>query len=387
MWSEVSNSSISRLEEQVGFVAARPRHKTGSPENVLITSVLQHYWKTHSDATPGAFQARRTGSLLMEWLIDVRKMPTATVADFSTPWQQEFIKWLAHAKDHAVATITRELCIVLAALNHAAKQIIVDENGEKREVQILKNAVSVIYKEKDVSRLTGKPESTPRDWVPTWEQTALFVDTIGRQTSKGKWNKNGENLFRYVAVALNTWARPEAILDLNVPTQVDFERGIVRLNPPFRKQTKKVRPTILLTDNLRALLQDWNCDRPVHRNGVALKSIKKVFKTHAMDLGMPKFTPYTLRHFMATNIRRMEGCNVTREQRQEWLGHKPQDTTGWYEHFDPEWLREAKIGTDKIIERLNRLLNTRTLAPVFPPATTHIANDSWNSKRKVSKLS
>jgi hypothetical protein len=90
---------------------------------------------------------------------------------------------------------------------------------------------------------------------------------------------------------------------------------------------------------------------------------------------------------MATNIRRMEGCNVTREQRQEWLGHKPQDTTGWYEHLDPEWLREAKTGTDKIIERLNRLLKVRTLGPVFPVATTNIANGRLNSKRQVSKSS
>lgn len=378
-----AQSLATRPHGKFDLVLGSPPKNVGVDNHVSITSILQHYWETHSDATPSAFQARRAGGLLLEWLVDVREKPAATVVDFSTPWQQEFIKWLADAKDHAVATITREMCIILAAINHAAKRIVIDENGDKREVQFLKDTVSVIYKEKDVSRISGKPESIPRDWVPTWEQTALFIDTIGRQTSKGKWNKNSENLFRYVAVALNTWARPEAVLELHVPTQVDFESGLVRLNPPHRKQTKKVRPTILLTDNLSAILKEWNCDRPVHRNGVALKSIKKVFRSHAINLGMPKFTPYTLRHFMATNIRRMEGCNVTREQRQEWLGHKPQDMTGWYEHFDPEWLREAKIGTDKIIERLNGLLKIRSLIPVFPRA--NISDAKANGIRKIMR--
>ena len=85
---------------------------------------------------------------------------------------------------------------------------------------------------------------------------------------------------------------------------------------------------------------------------------------------MPKFTPYTLRHFMATNIRRMEGCNVTREQRQEWLGHKPQDTTSWYEHHDPEWLREAKIGTDKIIVEVERSAQNQNARPDYLPSNS-----------------
>jgi hypothetical protein len=88
---------------------------------------------------------------------------------------------------------------------------------------------------------------------------------------------------------------------------------------------------------------------------------------------------------MATNVRKMEGCNVTREQRQEWLGHKPQDTTSWYEHHDPEWLREAKIGTDKIIERLNGLLKTRTLFPITSQATPKNENSQPDLKLMVSK--
>jgi integrase len=219
------------------------------------------------------------------------RFQTDTLPEFSMPWQQEFIKWLGEEKNHAVATISREMTSVAAAFNHAVKRIVVDDDGSKRVVQLLKYAVPILYKEEEISRLTLKPGPTPRSWLPTWEQMAQFIDTIGRRTSKGEWNKNSENLFRFIVFMLNTWARPEAILEIDVPEQVDFEAGILRLNPPGRKQTKKVRPTIPLTDNLKAWLKHWNIDRPIHRNGEALKSIKKVFKAHAMDLDMPKFTP------------------------------------------------------------------------------------------------
>ena len=367
------------------YVITRPPEDGLSPKNALVTAILTHYWQTHSDATPSAAQARRAGELLVEWIVDARNKPAANAADFSIPWQHEFIKWLSEKKNHAVGTISREMSIIAAAFNHAVKRIVIDDDNLKREVQLLKYAVPVIYKQDEISRLTSKPVSEPREWTPRFEELAMFIDTIGKRTAGGTWDKNSENLFRYVVCALNTWARPEAILQLHVPTQVDFEAGILRLNPPQRKQTKKVRPKIPLTDNLAAWLKDWGTERPIHRNGMALKSVKKVFKAHAVLLGMPKFTPYALRHFMATNIRHIDGCDVTREQRQEWLGHKPQDTTSWYEHSDVEWLREAKIATDKIMIRINGLLKTRTLLPITSQATPKEATDRNGLKLVASK--
>jgi hypothetical protein len=67
---------------------------------------------------------------------------------------------------------------------------------------------------------------------------------------------------------------------------------------------------------------------------------------------------------MATNIRRVRGVKVETEQRDEWLGHVVQDTRSWYEHFDPEWLREVKMGTDAILRRLDGMLKKRTLFPI-----------------------
>lgn len=176
-------------------------------------------------------------------------------------------------------------------------------------------------------------------------------------------------------LALNTWARPGAILSLNLKRQINDNSGIVHLNPEGRRQNKKYRPDIRLTDNLSAWVKEWDCEYPISREGEPLTTIKKVFKAHAKRMGMPQMTPYSLRHFMGTNIRRVEGCEVSREQRQEWLGHKPQDTTSWYEHFDPEWLREAMMGTDRILSRLDGLLKTRTLVPITSQTTLKSASD------------
>jgi hypothetical protein len=96
-----------------------------------------------------------------------------------------------------------------------------------------------------------------------------------------------DNLFRFIVGAMYLWARPEAILQLNVKEQVNFEAGLVTLNPPSRNQTKKHRPMVRLTDNRRAWLEHWRDDYPIHIDGEPITTIKKTFKRHAVKLGMP----------------------------------------------------------------------------------------------------
>ena len=109
-----SNSSTHR--KMSGGFAMKKQHNLDSSENVLISTILNHYWVTHSDFTPSAFQSRRAGTLLMEWLADVRINPAPDASDFSLPWQQDFVKWLGLEKNHAVSTIAREMTSIAAAL-------------------------------------------------------------------------------------------------------------------------------------------------------------------------------------------------------------------------------------------------------------------------------
>ena len=77
----------------------------------------------------------------------------------------------------------------------------------------------MIYEPAVISKLTGKPMPKARDWLPTWEQMARFIDTIPVPVHE-KDKRHSDNLFRFVVVALNTWSRPAALLELAVSQQV-----------------------------------------------------------------------------------------------------------------------------------------------------------------------
>ena len=176
-------------------------------------------------------------------------------------------------------------------------------------------------------------------------------------------------MFRYVVIALNTWARPEAITDLNFDTHVNVEHRLVDLLPEGREQNDKNRPTIPLTDNLLGWHLHWNEAYPIRWEGERVVNVKKALRRTAATVGLTQLNRYTLRHFMATSVRRQKlarGRHVSREQRSLWLGHRVKDgsdTTAWYETFDPDFLAEAREATDLIIRSLDRLLKKRRLIP------------------------
>src|SRR5208337_4605713 len=146
-----------------------------------------------------------------------------------------------------------------------------------------------------------------------------------------------------------------------------FLEGTVDLNPPGRRQNNKVRPLIRLTDNLRGWLLHWNETRPIHRKGHAVASVRHSdFRAIAERAGV-KITPYTLRHYMATRIRRLpEAMRPTREERAAWLGHVDphhRTTEEWYESQDPHYLEQCSKGIDSLMSQLNLI----SPCPLFAP--------------------
>ena len=72
-----------------------------------------------------------------------------------------------------------------------------------------------------------------------------------------------------IHTALGTAGRPEAVLDLH-SNFIDLGHGLVTLNPPGWKQTRKYRPTVKLPDTLRSFViegyQVSYCGKPC--NGI-----------------------------------------------------------------------------------------------------------------------
>lgn len=82
-----------------------------------------------------------------------------------------------------------------------------------------------------------------------------------------------------------------------------------------------------------------------------ITTVKKTFKRYAVDCGLPEFSPGTIRHFMATMVRR-EKPPVSKEQRDVWLGHDEKRTANSYEAFDPDYLADCMQATESVIAKL-----------------------------------
>jgi integrase len=319
----------------------------------MMIVALNHYYENDVRHKPSASPAFRAIQLVSTYLGE--KVGTAAcVSAFGPIRQQDFMRWCVEKYSHSAGTIARNLSVVSAAFHFGKKlQIVRDGFGNEMEVLLLDAAPDVVTQAKEVARLTDLPDSKPRDWLPTFEELGKFIDAI---------DVRQENLFRFVILALNTWARPEAIIDLRVDRQVKLQFGVLDLNPPGRRQNKKYRPTIKLTDNLAGWLKHWDASAPMMWDGSPVTTMKRTFKRHALACGLPSFTQDTIRHFMATYVRHATP-RVSKEQRDIWLGHDDGRTAGnWYEHNDPEFLEDAKRATDSIIEHQLQACTTRPLS-------------------------
>ena len=385
------------------YVVSSKHEDPRDPEQVMLVAILTHYYERHSDNRRSAHAARRAGVLVMQFLkSECGFGPEVKAAQFTKGLQAKFAQWSVEKFQHTPSYISRNLSVIAAACRFATKTIVKRmPTGQFEEIRLLRLMPEICFDTKWLAEMTGRPEPQPRDYVPTFEELASLLDIEG-----------SEVLRRYDIIALNTWARPEAILELSVRTQVDFGEGLINLNQPGRKQNKKHRPTIKLTENLRGWFEFWGEDKPLAygtrqpkidklepersaathiksqfkrrtfrwmllRSGHAKSEIDDLFRrsrkgetepfktaiAKAESKGIKRITQYTLRHFMATRVRGLKEVKVDREQRSLWLGHGKKDATSWYETFDPEHLREAARATNIILEKLDAL-TTRPMVPL-----------------------
>ncbi len=142
----------------------------------------------------------------------------------------------------------------------------------------------------------------------------------------------------YVLLGLYTMARPSAILDLTWD-RVDFERRLIDLNPPGRKQTAKRRPVVKmnaeLADALAEAYQARQCEYVVERGAQKVGSVKKAFQAASERSGIYA-TPYTLRH---TGAVWAAEAGISMPMIAQFLGHDDDRTTQkHYSRFSPDYL-------------------------------------------------
>lgn len=333
-----------------------------APGEVWLFDVLKHY-KDHYAEPKGYKQmaaARRAAELVYSAFKSFMGAPR--VADLTRTNQRRVWKHMATDAGLSAKSIMTYMIAVRAAVKYAAVPQIIVIDGREEEVQLLESPVSIFCNQEEIAEHIGGTVSAPREYIPTFPELGKWIDAIEE-----------EDDFRFVMIMLNTCARNEAIFDLRISEQVDFEFGTIDLNPKGRRQTKKRRPIIRMTTNLAAWFEHWGDDKPVRQyQDTVEKRLNRLGKpvvdeegNEAPGLGMPEMTCYTLRHFMATNMRRVS-FPVSKEQRSKWLGHSVNEgskTTDWYEKFDPDYLEEPMRATEEIIAKLQKHTHRKLFAP------------------------
>jgi integrase len=216
------------------------------------------------------------------------------------------------------ATVRKELGIMRAVFNFMVKRV------EPKELRV---------DFKDLSYIPLPPKPPARDRVLSSEELELI-------RISNKIPDNGERMSRisrYLWLLMETGARAEALRSLTW-AQIDFDNGIIRLNPWGRNQTTKRRPTIPMSDDLILVLKhakaeatsDWVID---HR-GQIRKSMERFCETHRLS----KVTAHTFRHTLAT---RLAQANVSMTEIAAMLGDSIATVEKNYLHISPQFLRGA----------------------------------------------
>lgn len=336
---------------------------TRDPREVFLFDVLNHY-QNHYAEPKGYKQmaAVRRASVLVNAAFK-SFMGAPHVADLTRLNQRRVWAHMASESGLSAKSIMTYMISVRAAVHYAAVPQLIMINGEQVEVQMLDSPVTVFCNQEEIAEHIGGAVSVAREFIPSYPQIGKWIDAIEE-----------EDDFRYVIIALNTCARNEAIFDLTISKQVDHEFGTIDLNPVGRRQTKKRRPIIRMTTNLAAWFAHWGDDKPIRQyQDTVEKRLNKLGKPTLdaegnvtdVGLGMPEMTCYTLRHFIATSLRRAS-FPVSREQRSKWLGHSVNEgskTTDMYEKFDPDYLEEPMRATEEIMAKLQKHTKRKLFAP------------------------
>ena len=311
------------------WVARNVASVRAEPKEITVARVFVRYQERHGQHLVGA------GSQRISLAMMLRHLPEGiTVGELTLDAQHVAIRAM-QAGGYGAGTIKRALGAAKAAVNWAWN------NGElERPVPFLK-----------------VPEGQGRERV-------LSVEELARL-----WSTDMPDHVRvFLALAIGTAARPEAILQLT-RFQCDLERGTINLNPPGRVQTKKRRPVLPMADWLRPWIAAAD-GRLVSYRGKPVQKLAGAFQTVRDAAGFgPDVTAYTVRHTVATELMRRR---VTELEIAAVMGHRMPNmrTTGRYLHVSPEWMASARQALDDLANDIARAA-TRAMEPSVISVSTH----------------
>lgn len=316
---------------------------------VSLNELLARYL-LKTDAQPCGRQRRAAAKQhILPWWGD------ALVTDLTMARQRQFIDHLS-AKGFSPSFIKLIMGIISATLGHAVEN----------DMLIFRQPVMMALGK--IAERINKPER-PTLRRLTIPELAAFIDAI-----------ESPHQFRYVMLALNTLARPAAIVELR---WVQVADGLLHLNPAGRRQTKKYRPALPITDTLAAWLDVWRDKRQwlVHFHGKKVDTTGASMKGIAERSGLiteadyvivdgkktlpveRSIHPYTFRRSMARILR---GRGVSMEDLGAWMGHRVPNavtTEVFYADAAPEYLASVRAAIDGVMTEIGAHLKVTPIRP------------------------
>jgi len=311
-WQSLKTPNLQAATEELVDWYHRHVHRQESlPQEVPVVEVLWRYYEEHAKELPSWDSALYTCKLFVKFFAD------DNVSGLTVRRQEDYIRWRREA-GVTDGTIGRELSVLRAAVNR----------GFRRQELV---AVPVIQ---------GLPRGESRKRRLSKAEMAELLLAASHVS---------DHLLRFVLLAANTLSRPEAVLDLTV-FQLDYEHRLIALNPAGRRQTKKHRPVVPMTDTIEPVLRTARGSHVVAYRGGRVQSVKKAFRRARQLLGLDlDVIPYTIRHTMATELRKR---GVPKWEVEGWLGHKAGDPTEAYAIYDPDYLSAGRRAIDAYFREL-----------------------------------
>jgi len=298
------------------------------PEDIPLETALVRYYENQAKDSASKTQVRIA---LRFWS---EHFGGKVISELTPEKIEGFIDWLKD-KGHSNGYINRTLAAGRAALNRAVKR------------QEVRNAPFVPALE----------PGEPRDVRLTMNEAAALFDACEEP-----------HILMFLMLAFNTLSRPVALLELR-KSQIDFENRLIELNPAGRKQTKKYRPTVPISQTLLPWLEEAVKDDEGGEDGnlVAywgrpIKSVRRGFNAIRDAVGLDKdVSPYAIRHTMAIELRKR---GVPPWEVQGILGHKQGGyrTTEIYAKYDPDYLSKSVEAIDDYMAEISQ----RVKRPLVP---------------------
>lgn len=325
--------------------AAAPKTKDGAPgpDQVLTLAVLKSYMDGHGATIASEEAAERAVELFTLYLTHIKRIDV-TVA-FWTPAQQlECARWLHSEYDHAASYIARCFNVMRSAFIDATKvKIRIDAVGNQVEAALMARAPEIVMREPKIAAELKMPNRARR-------RSPLSLDDMARVLDRC----TAPHLFRFAILSLTTWARPQAVIDFDPETQVDWKEVAIDLAPPGWVPTNKHRPRLPMSACLVDWPQAWAmedaqrdatdaaqgktlCERGllIHKRK-RVATVKRAMRRIGAELGIEGFSQKRFRSFMADQTRTLFRM-VSREQRSLTAGSHGQGGIG-----DDRLLRERR---------------------------------------------